>query len=86
MSPLKGPTVPEAINTKEITEVLEVIIEPPQVNPHMVWKMFVNGAKNRLGAGVVLKSIEEAIFENCLELNFLAMNNKAKYEAFIAGL
>ena len=45
--------------------------------------MFVDGAKNSLGAGVVLKSLEKAVFEHCLRLNFPATNNEAKNEAFI---
>ena len=50
--------------------------------------MFVDGAKNGLGAGasVVLKSLEGAIFEYCLSLNFPSTNNEAEYEAFIIGL
>ncbi|GFZ01803.1 chaperone DnaJ-domain superfamily protein [Actinidia rufa] len=45
-------------------------------------------AKNNLGAGagVVLKSPEGATFEYCFRLNFSAMNNEAKYAAFIVGL
>ena len=54
----------------------------------MAWKMFVDGAKNTMGAGVgvVLKSPEGVSFEHCLKLNFPATNNETKYEAFIAGL
>ena len=50
--------------------------------------MLVDGTKNSLGAGagVVLKSPEGATFEHCLKLNLHAKNNKAEYEAFIAGL
>ena len=44
-------TIAEAANTEEITEVPEVIIEPPQVDPNSTWKMFVDGAKNSLGWG-----------------------------------
>ena len=50
--------------------------------------MFVDKARNNLrsGAEVTLKNSEWDIFEHCLRLNFLAINNEAKYEAFIAGL
>ena len=50
--------------------------------------MYVNGAKNSIGtgAGVVLKSPEEVVFEHYLRLNFPTTNSEAKYEAFIAGL
>ena len=50
--------------------------------------MLVDGAKNSLGvgAGVVLKSPEWAIFEHYLRLNFPATSNEDEYKAFIAGL
>ena len=50
--------------------------------------MFVDIVRNSLGAraSVVLKSLEEAIFEHCLRLYFPTTNNEAEYEAFIAGL
>ncbi|GFZ07002.1 hypothetical protein Acr_18g0011720 [Actinidia rufa] len=64
------------------------VLEPPQVNPTTGWKMLVDGVRNNMGArvGVVLKSLEGAIFEHCLRLNFPTANNEAEYEAFIAGL
>ena len=42
--------------------------------------------KNSLGveAGVVIKSPEGAIFKHRLKVNFPTINNKARYEAFIA--
>ena len=72
----------------EAPEVPKVIAEPPQIDPTLAWKMFVDGAINSLGAraGVVLKIPKGAIFEHCLKLNFPATNNEAEYEAFIAGL
>ena len=50
--------------------------------------MYFYNAKNslRAGAGIVLKSLEGIIFKHCLRLNFPITNNKAEYEAFIAGL
>ena len=50
--------------------------------------MFVDGAKTSLGvaAGIVLKIPKGVIFEQCLRLNFSAINNETEYEAFIAGL
>ena len=62
---IKEPSiVPYVANTKEITKVQKVVKEPPQVDPSTTWKIFVEGAKNSLGAGigVVLKSSEGAIF------------------------
>ena len=54
----------------------------------MPWKIFIDGAKNNLGAeaGVVLKSPERAFFKHCLRLNFPTTNNEDEYKAFIAGL
>ncbi|GFY96867.1 hypothetical protein Acr_11g0011730 [Actinidia rufa] len=68
--------------------VLEVISEPPQIDPATAWKRFVDGVRNNLGVGVgiVLKSPEVVIFEHCIKLSFPATNNEAKYEAFIVGL
>ena len=78
----------EVTITGEITEVPEFDIESPQIDLSLVWKMFVDEAKNNLGARarVVLKSSEWAIFEHYLMLNFHATNNEAEYEGFIAGL
>ena len=43
-----------------------------------MWKLFVDGASNRHGAGL---GIEQAI-----NLSFPASNNEAEYEALLAGL
>ncbi|GFZ01188.1 hypothetical protein Acr_14g0008230 [Actinidia rufa] len=45
---------------KELPEEAEVTLEPPQVGPSVAWQMYVDGARNRqgAGAGVVLKSPE----------------------------
>ena len=41
------------------------VVEPPQIDPTLDWKMFINGAKHslRAEARIVLKSPEGAIFE-----------------------
>ena len=82
------PQSAEVTNAGKITQVPEVNIEPRQIDPSSSQKMFADGEKNSIwaGAGVVLKSPEGAISQHCLGLNFLATNNKVKYEAFIAGL
>ncbi|GFY87564.1 hypothetical protein Acr_05g0012030 [Actinidia rufa] len=73
---------------KGLPEGAEVTLEPPQVEPTVAWQMYVDRARNCQGAGtgVVLKSPEGAVFEQCLRFNFLATNNEAEYEALIAGL
>ena len=52
----------------EATGGLEVI-EPPQIDLTLTWKMFVDGAKNSQGAGggIVLKSPEGVISNSALE-------------------
>ena len=54
----------EVTIAREITGVLEVNIEPPQIYLSSAWKMFIDGAKNSLeaGVGVVLKVPEGQFF------------------------
>ncbi|GFY95165.1 hypothetical protein Acr_10g0005500 [Actinidia rufa] len=79
----KGPA-----ELKGLPEGAEVTLEPPQVELSLAWQMYVDGARNRqgAGAGVVLRSPEGAVFEQCLRFNFPTTNNEAEYEALIAGL
>ncbi|GMQ06436.1 hypothetical protein CsSME_00051028 [Camellia sinensis var. sinensis] len=53
-----------------------------------MWKLFVNGASNRHGAGlgIVLTSPDGMIIEQAITLGFPASNNEAEYEALLAGL
>ena len=50
--------------------------------------MYVDGASNQKdsGVGLVLISPEKVIVEKSLRLDFLAMNNQAKYEALMMGM
>ena len=53
-----------------------------------MWKLFVDGASNRHGAGlgIVLISPDGLTIEHSITLGFPASNNEAKYEALLAGL
>ncbi|XP_028109536.1 uncharacterized protein LOC114308194 [Camellia sinensis] len=53
-----------------------------------MWKLFVDGASNRHGAGlgIVLTSPDGLIIEQAITLGFPASNNEAEYEALLAGL
>ncbi|GMP28712.1 hypothetical protein CsSME_00004146 [Camellia sinensis var. sinensis] len=53
-----------------------------------MWKLFVDGASNRHGAGlsIVLISPDGLVVEQAINLGFPASNNEAEYEAFLAGL
>ncbi|XP_076923174.1 uncharacterized protein LOC143585195 [Bidens hawaiensis] len=52
------------------------------------WLLFTNGASNDEGSGVRLKLVSPSIqeFTYAIRLDFKNANNKAKYEAFLAGL
>ncbi|XP_057482002.1 uncharacterized protein LOC130768918 [Actinidia eriantha] len=83
-----NPGPPGGDGTSDSPEGAKVIIEPPQVGPSLAWEIHVDGAKNSqgAGAGVVLKSPEGAVFEQCLQFSFPTTNNEAEYEALIVGL
>ncbi|XP_028051260.1 uncharacterized protein LOC114255918 [Camellia sinensis] len=53
-----------------------------------MWKLFVDGASNRHGAGlgIVLTSLDGLIIEQEITLGFPASNNEAEYEALFAEL
>ena len=62
----------------KMIEVPEVIAKPPQINPTSAWRMFVDGARNKIGARarMVFKSPEGTIFEHCFKLNFQQQTTK----------
>ncbi|XP_028108999.1 uncharacterized protein LOC114307792 [Camellia sinensis] len=53
-----------------------------------MWKLFVDGASNRHGAGlgIMLNSPDRLIIEQAITLGFPASDNEAEYEALLAGL
>ena len=53
-----------------------------------IWRLSVDGATNAQGsrAGLILTSPEGIDIEYALRFGFQAFNNKAEYEAVIAGL
>ena len=65
------------------------LAEDTQTAPDLpIWKLFVDGAANAQGssAGLILTSPEGIDIEYELRFGFRASNNKAEYEAVIAGL
>uniref|UniRef100_A0A2N9GI24 Integrase catalytic domain-containing protein n=1 Tax=Fagus sylvatica TaxID=28930 RepID=A0A2N9GI24_FAGSY len=52
------------------------------------WKVYVDGASNTKGSGtgVVIITPDDTVIEQSIRLDFKASNNKAKYEAVLAGL
>ncbi|XP_075640429.1 uncharacterized protein LOC142612199 [Castanea sativa] len=83
-SSVKGPILADFIvefspkGGKEMVYPVEVIL----------WKVFVDGASSALGAGVgiVVITLEGIKLEHSFRLGFKASNNKAEYEALLAGL
>jgi len=52
------------------------------------WTLYVDGSSNKTacGAGVVLEGSDDLFLEQALHFGLRATNNKAKYEALLAGL
>ena len=52
------------------------------------WKLYVYGTTNQRGSGVGLAVVspDKIIIGKSLRLGFLAINNKAKYEALLVGI
>ncbi|XP_057461118.1 uncharacterized protein LOC130751535 [Actinidia eriantha] len=74
-----------AISEHAVSSVLLKEVDAEQRPIYFVSKTFTY-CQTRAGAGIVLKSLEGAIFEQCLRLNFPVTNNEVEYEAFITGL
>ncbi|XP_075669848.1 uncharacterized protein LOC142639574 [Castanea sativa] len=53
-----------------------------------LWKVFVDGTSNTVGAGagIVAITLEGIKLEHSFRLGFRAFNNEAEYEALLAGL
>ena len=65
------------------------LAEDTQTTPDLpIWKLSVDGTANAQGSGVglILTSPEGINIEYALRFGFRASNNKAEYEAVIAGL
>ena len=52
------------------------------------WRVFVDGASSAMGAGagIVIITLKGIRLEHSFRLGFRASNNKAEYEALLAGL
>ena len=52
------------------------------------WRVFVDGASSTMGAGagIVIITLEGIRLEHSFRFGFRALNNKAEYEALLAGL
>ena len=71
---------------KEENAVMGVLVSSTIVAPS--WKVYMDGASNRKGAGVgiVLVTPKKLIMEKSLRLGFSATNNEAEYEALLARI
>ncbi|MES7295862.1 reverse transcriptase-like protein [Cutibacterium acnes] len=68
----------------ELSPELDVGTETEDKN----WKLFVDGASSKKGAGIGIRLISPTgeILEQSFKLGFTASNNTAEYEALLAGL
>ena len=66
----------------------EKSIDAISLQEPLSWKVYVNGASNHKGSkvGLVLISPKRIKIEKSLRLGFSATNNKAEYEALLAGM
>jgi ribonuclease HI len=71
-----------------ITEFTQPWKDEEELEEGEAWTVNIDGSstKEMSGAGVVLVSPEKDKFEYALQLRFRATNNKAEYEALLAGL
>ncbi|XP_024164300.1 uncharacterized protein LOC112171333 [Rosa chinensis] len=60
----------------------------PDPPPPSTWRLYVDGASNKKtsGAGILLISPDDQVYEYALKFAFKASNNATEYEALIAGL
>jgi len=74
-------------DSKEGTK-LEETLRVNSVESQQVWQLFVDSLANQRGSGkgIVMISPDGITLEKSLRLGFLATNNKAKYEALLAGI
>ena len=62
--------------------------EDKGVEGQRLWSIHIDGSSNQRlgGAGVVIQTLEGDKIECMIRLDFPTTNNKAKYEALVAGL
>ncbi|XP_024190652.1 uncharacterized protein LOC112194667 [Rosa chinensis] len=60
----------------------------PDPPPPSTWRLYVDGVSNKRtsGAGILLISSDDQVYEYALKFAFKASNNAAEYEALIASL
>ncbi|XP_024162229.1 uncharacterized protein LOC112169436 [Rosa chinensis] len=76
-------SIPSNNPNQESPEPLAAYPPPPST-----WRLYVDGASNKKtsGAGILLISPDEQVYEYAVKFAFKASNNAAEYEALIAGL
>ncbi|KAM1049244.1 hypothetical protein ACFX2C_028367 [Malus domestica] len=70
-------------------EVVSLPSKTQKIEPTApTWSLYVDGSSNQqgCGAGLVFMTLDKMVMEYALRFKFKASNNKAKYEALLAGL
>ncbi|XP_068319766.1 uncharacterized protein [Pyrus communis] len=75
-------------SAKSTTEVAKNVIAAPAPPIGDFWHLHINGSSNYQGSGasLVLTTPDGSMLEQAITLSFKVSNNKAKYEALLAGL
>ncbi|XP_061371469.1 uncharacterized protein LOC133314049 [Gastrolobium bilobum] len=80
----------KAIKSQALADFVRELtsIQSESSNNPDTWNVYVDGSSNSKGsgAGVIIENPEGVAIEYSMQLDFETSNNKAEYEAFIAGL
>nr|XP_025607768.1 uncharacterized protein LOC112701193 [Arachis hypogaea] len=77
-----------AIKAQAMADFLVEATGDPTKETGIRWRIHVDGASNQKsgGAGVILESSAEVVYEQSIKFEFPISNNQAEYEAFLGGL
>ncbi|XP_015969769.1 uncharacterized protein LOC107493196 [Arachis duranensis] len=78
----------QAIKAQAMADFLVEVVGDPVEDTNTRWKLHVDGASNQTfgGAGIILESPAEVVYEQSIKFEFPISNNQAEYEALIGGL
>nr|XP_025635517.1 uncharacterized protein LOC112729558 [Arachis hypogaea] len=78
----------QAIKAQAMADFLVEVTGDPSEDTGTRWKLHVDGASNQTfgGAGIILESPLEVVYEQSVRFEFPISNNQAEYEALIGGL
>nr|GEX88595.1 hypothetical protein [Tanacetum cinerariifolium] len=87
--PTKINATPKVASTPRMEDIAKSLNARENLTPgRRAWRLYTDGASNNRGSGVglILIAPNDVEYSYALHLNFSNSNNKAKYEALLAGL